>query len=90
MGVLDRLRALFEGSSEPESAASVTTNAERAVVDEGRAEAHDLGLAGQIASQGSPTGVPSLADRPISTEHGAPPSDETAELDARTDPDADD
>jgi hypothetical protein len=90
MGLLDRLLALFGRSTEPESDASATVDAERAVVDEGRAEAHDLGLAGQIASQGSPTGVPSLADRPISTEHGAPPTDETAELEAGTDRDADD
>jgi hypothetical protein len=79
MGVLDRLMAIFGPNSEPESDASAPTDADRAVVDEGRAEAHDLGLAGQIASQGSTTGVPSLADRPISTEHGAAAPDETSE-----------
>jgi hypothetical protein len=90
MGVLDRLLSLFGRSTAPESEASATVDTERAVVDEGDAEAHDLGLAGQIASQGSPTGVPSLADRPISTEHGAPETNETAELDAESDDDADD
>jgi hypothetical protein len=89
MGVLDRLLALFGQGTEPESDASATTDADRAVVDEGPAEAHDLGLAGQVASQGSPTGVPSLADRPISTEHGAPPTDEPAEFDSESDRDDD-
>jgi hypothetical protein len=72
MGVLDQLRALFGRSVESEPETSTATDAEHEVVDEGAAKAHDLGLAGQVASQGSPTGVPSLADRPISTEHGAP------------------
>lgn len=85
MGVLDRLRGLLGRSTEPEPEASPAPDAEHEVVDEGHAKAHDLGLTGQIASQGSPTGVPSLADRPISTEHGSPPTDETAEIDAERD-----
>jgi hypothetical protein len=80
MGVLDQLRALFGRSVESEPETSTATDAEHEVVDEGAAKAHDLGLAGQVASQGSPTGVPSLADRPISTEHGARPTDESAEV----------
>jgi hypothetical protein len=85
MGVLDRLRALFGQSAEPKPDASAATDAEGEVVGEGRAKAHDMGLAGQVASQGSTTGVPSLADRPISTEHGSPPTDETQEIDAESD-----
>jgi hypothetical protein len=85
MGVLDRLRALFGQGSEPELDAPATTDAEPEIVDEGHAKAHDMGLAGQVASQGSPTGVPSLADRPISTEQGSPPTDETDEGEAETD-----
>jgi hypothetical protein len=79
MGVLDRLRSLLGQSPEPVPDAPATPDTEHEVVDEGHAKAHDLGLAGQVASQGSPTGLPSLADRPISTEHGSPPSDEADE-----------
>jgi hypothetical protein len=81
MGLLDRLRSLIAQGPEPVPDAPATPDAEREVVDEGHAKAHDLGLAGQVASQGSPTGLPSLADRPITTEHGSPPSGDADEGD---------
>jgi hypothetical protein len=87
MGTLDRLRALFGRSPEPEpeSSAAAGPETEHEIVHEGHAKAHDLGMTGQVASQGSPTGVPSLAYRPITTDHGSPPTDETAEIDAERD-----
>jgi hypothetical protein len=83
MGFLDRLLGLFGRSNEPDvDRPAADAEGERAVVDEGDAEAYDMGLAGRVASQGSTTGLASLADRPLSTEHGSPPTDDDeADLD---------
>jgi hypothetical protein len=82
MGFMDRLRAWLGGTGTAGSAPEEGTDVVRPPVDEGSAQAHDMGLVGQAASQGSPTGIPSLADRPMTDEPDVGPAEENEDSDA--------